>query len=70
MSETQNQNKKEGIGRYFQFGEVLGYFFRKKDPNRKENFNLKAMHWTNKISIMVFLIFLIVWSLRRIMELF
>ncbi len=40
---------------YFQLGELFGYFFRKKDPSRKSNFNLKVMHGINKISIIIFL---------------
>jgi len=40
---------------YFNFGELFGYFFRKKDPNRKSNFNLRMMHGINKISIIIFL---------------
>ena len=40
---------------FFNFGEVLGYFFRKKDSNRPTNFNIKAMHTINKISILIFL---------------
>jgi len=40
---------------YFSFKEVLGYFFRRKDPNRKTNFNLRMMHGINKISIIIFL---------------
>jgi hypothetical protein len=32
------------------------YFFRKKDPNRPDNFNLRAMHTINKIAIVVFLV--------------
>ncbi|MEJ8802372.1 DUF6728 family protein [Pontibacter sp. H249] len=39
----------------FDFKEVATYFFRKKDPNRKTNFNLRAMHTINKISIVMFL---------------
>ena len=39
----------------FDFKEVATYFFRKKDPNRKSNFNLRAMHTINKISILMFL---------------
>jgi hypothetical protein len=31
------------------------YFFRKKDPNRPDNFNLKVMHWINRIAIIMFL---------------
>jgi hypothetical protein len=31
------------------------YFFRKQDPNRPTNFNLKVMHWINRIAILMFL---------------
>jgi hypothetical protein len=41
---------------YFKFGEVFGYFFRKQDPNRPVNTSLKMMHWTNKISMVMFLL--------------
>jgi len=41
---------------YFRLGEVFGYFFRKKDPSRPSNFNLKMMHGINKLSILMFLI--------------
>ena len=51
---------------YFQFGEVLTYFFRKKDPNRKPNFNIRAMHWVNKISIIMFLAAIIVLIIRHV----
>ncbi|MFB9861977.1 DUF6728 family protein [Rufibacter immobilis] len=39
----------------FDFTEVATYFFRKKDPNRKTNFNLRTMHTINKISMLMFL---------------
>ncbi len=51
--EDQKQNKAQN---YFQIGEVFGYFFRKKDPDRKTNFNIRVMHGINKISILIFLI--------------
>ncbi len=41
---------------YFQLGEVFGYFFRKKDPNRPSNFNIRSMHIINKISMLMFLV--------------
>ncbi len=41
---------------YFALGEVAGYFFRKKDPNRPTNFNIKSMHVINKISMLMFLV--------------
>ncbi|MFZ4101700.1 MAG: DUF6728 family protein [Sphingobacterium thalpophilum] len=31
------------------------YFFRKHDPNRPSNFNLKVMHIINTIAILLFL---------------
>jgi hypothetical protein len=45
---------------YFNFGEVFGYYFRKKDPNRPSNVNIKMMHWSNKISIIGLLIGIVV----------
>ena len=39
----------------FDISEVLTYFFRKKNPNRKTNFNLRTMHTINKISMLMFL---------------
>jgi hypothetical protein len=41
---------------YFQLGPVFGYFFRKHDPKRKTNFNLRMMHGINKISMLMFLL--------------
>jgi hypothetical protein len=31
------------------------YFFRKNDPNRPVNINIKIMHWINAIAIVIFL---------------
>lgn len=60
----QNSNKEKV--NYFDFSEVLTYFFRKKDPNRPKSFNLKAMHTINKISILMFLGAVIVMIVRAI----
>jgi hypothetical protein len=40
----------------FDFGPVFGYFFRKPDPTRKTNFNLRTMHFINKLSMAMFLV--------------
>ena len=48
----------------FNFSEVATYFFRRKDPNRKTNFNLRSMHFINKLSMLIFLIALIVMAFR------
>ena len=47
--------EKRSLKEFFALGPVLGYFFRKNDPNRKPNFNLRMMHGINKISILMFL---------------
>jgi hypothetical protein len=57
------QTKKNGWRDFVTLGEVGGYFFRKKDPSRPTNINIRMMHGINKISIVIFLlgvIFLIV----------
>ena len=38
------------------FGPALGYFFRSNDPSRKSNFNLRTMHFINKLSMAMFLV--------------
>ena len=64
MIEKKNQEKEKV--NYFDFTEVLTYFFRKKDPNRPKSFNLRAMHTINKISILMFLGAVIVMIVRAI----
>ncbi|MEM0939382.1 MAG: DUF6728 family protein [Bacteroidota bacterium] len=64
MRREKNQQSKKV--NYFDFSEVIGYFFRKKDPNRPKNFNLRAMHTINKISMLMFLFAVIVMIIRAI----
>ena len=52
---TDHSEKKNSIKEFFSLGEVGGYFFRKKDPNRPNDVNIRMMHGINKISIIVFL---------------
>ena len=52
---SNKNNSESAIKEYFRLGEFFGYFFRKKDPNRPSNFNLRMMHGINKISIIMFL---------------
>jgi hypothetical protein len=66
MADPENQDKKETTN-YFDFSEVFKYYFRKKDPNNKPNLNLRMMHGINKISILMFLMALIIWIVRRLM---
>jgi hypothetical protein len=53
---------------FFKLGEVGNYFlniFKKSDPNKKSNVNLRMMHGINKISIVVFLLAVIFWIVKR-----
>ena len=63
--ETPVKRQKNTLGDMFALGEVFGYFFRKKDPNRKTNFSLKTMHVVNKISMLMFLFGVIYLVLKR-----
>ncbi|MDX2197053.1 MAG: DUF6728 family protein [Cytophagales bacterium] len=51
---------------YFDMGEVFTYFFRKKDASRPSNFNIKAMHFINKLSMTIFLLCIAVLLYRLI----
>ncbi len=64
--EQRPKREKNTFADYFGFGEVLGYFFRKKDPTRKTNFNLRMMHGINKISIIMFLLGVIFLIVKRL----
>lgn len=57
--------------RYFELGEAFRYFgrvFRKNDGTHPDSFNLRTMHWINRISIVMFLICLIVMIARALMR--
>ncbi len=70
IMENENQNSgnsnKQSVKDYFKLGELLGYFFRKKDPSRPSNFNIKVMHGINKFSIIIFLAAVIYLVLRKL----
>jgi len=58
--------KRNSFKDYFKVGEALGYFFRKKDPSRPSNFNIRMMHGINTISIVVFLLGVIFLIVKRL----
>jgi hypothetical protein len=55
-NQTTKSDKKLSLREFLSLGEVGGYFFRKKDPSRPSNINIKMMHGINKISITIFLL--------------
>jgi hypothetical protein len=62
---TSNEKKKFSVREFFTLGEVGNYFFRKKDPNRPSNINIKMMHGINKLSIIIFLLGVIFIIVKR-----
>ena len=67
MEKQEDGKKKLTFKEFFSMGEVGGYFFRKKDPSRPSNINIKMMHGVNKISIIIFLLGVIYIILRRLL---
>jgi hypothetical protein len=57
--------KRNSLREFLSLGEVGGYFFRKKDPSRPSNLNIRMMHGINKISIAVFLLAVIYLLAKR-----
>jgi hypothetical protein len=64
---TAGQGGKTSWKDFFSLGEVGGYFFRKKDPSRPRNINIRMMHGINKISIIIFLLGVIYLILKRVL---
>lgn len=60
------EKKKLSVREFLSLGEVGGYFFRKKDPSRPSNINIKMMHGINKISIAIFLAAVLYLILKRL----
>ncbi|MBS1490672.1 MAG: hypothetical protein JSS93_09100 [Bacteroidetes bacterium] len=65
MENESDENKKLSLKEFFSLGEVGSYFFRRKDPARPSNINLKMMHGVNKISIIIFLAAVIYFLLKH-----
>lgn len=63
--EGEQKQKRSAWREFISLGEVGGYFFRKKDPSRPNNLNIRMMHGINKISIAVFLLAVIYLLAKR-----
>ncbi len=66
QNEAHEKPKGNALKEFFSLGEVGGYFFRKKDPNRPSNINLKMMHGINKLSIAIFLAAVVYLVIKRL----
>lgn len=62
---TEGEKKKLSVREFLSLGDVGGYFFRKKDPSRPVNINIRMMHGINKISIIVFILAVLYLILKR-----
>ncbi|UXP32864.1 hypothetical protein N6H18_02695 [Reichenbachiella agarivorans] len=63
---TEQKKSKGGLKEFFDLSEVFGYYFKKKDSDNKPDFNLKAMHFINKFSIIVFLLAIIYFVSKKV----
>ncbi|HQQ97997.1 MAG TPA: hypothetical protein PLX35_12075 [Cyclobacteriaceae bacterium] len=66
LQQPENPKKKLSLREFLSLGEVGGYFFRRKDPNRPTNINLRMMHGVNKLSIIIFLLAVIYLIAKRL----
>lgn len=64
--QAQGNAARPSVKEYFKLGPVFSYWFRKKDPSRPTNINLRMMHGINKISMAMFLIAFIIWIVKRL----
>ncbi len=65
-SSPQPPNKRNRLEDYFKFGAFFAYFVRlfKRDTTGSQNINLRMMHGINRISILMFLVALLVMTVR------
>jgi hypothetical protein len=61
----ENTNQKSRLRTYFEVGDIFRYFTRVFKKQETTNFNLKMMHGINKISIIMFLCAIIIWTVKR-----
>jgi len=65
MQDQPEQKKKMTFKDFFSLGEVGNYFFRKKNPDRPTNINIKMMHGVNRLAIIMFLAAIIYFLIKR-----
>ncbi|MBS1680399.1 MAG: hypothetical protein JST48_01690 [Bacteroidetes bacterium] len=65
MENQQPEKKKMTLRDFFSLGEVGAYFFRKKKEDRPTNINIKMMHGVNRLAIIMFLLGMIYFIIKR-----
>jgi len=65
MENEPEPKKKMSVKEFFSLGEIGGYFFRKKSQDRPSNINLKIMHGINRLAIIIFLLSIIFFIVKR-----
>lgn len=61
----QTKPKRSALREFLSLGEVGRYFFRRKDPSRPSNVNIRIMHGINKLAIAIFLLAVLYWLAKR-----
>ena len=65
---TEKKRNRSALREFFSLGEVGGYFFRRHDPSRPNNINIRMMHGVNRISITIFLAAVIYLVARHLLK--
>jgi len=65
MDEKESDAEKKASG-FFNLSEIGKYYFRKKDPSKKKDVNLRMMHGINKIALFMFLAAIIYLVIKRV----
>ncbi len=64
------EDKKNTVKEYFSLGEVGRYILRifgKKDPNAPKSINLKLMHGINRITIVIFVLAILFFIMKKVL---
>ena len=65
MENQEDKKKKLTFKDFFSLGEVGNYFFRRKNSDRPTNINIKMMHGVNRLAIIMFLLAIIYFVIKR-----
>lgn len=66
LNNMRDQKERSGIKSFFDVSDVSKYFFRRRNNEKKPDFNLRVMHWINKVSIIIFLLAILFLIIRNL----
>ena len=61
-----SDNKENKIKYFFNLNDIWNYIIGRRKGKAKTDINTKMMHWMNRFAIIVFLVALLIWIIKRI----